>query len=105
MVLTSETSRSPRHRKFSARFLESTYRRFDVGADATDARADSPGSDGPSELESKPLLLGPGLSLALSTLPTSGSAPANCDEVDGAPVTASVTGGRDADWESIEDEG
>lgn len=79
----------------TARFYNSTYRRLDVGADATDARADSPGREGPSELDSKPLWPG------LSTLPASGNALENCDD---APVTASVIGGRDADWESIEDE-
>ena len=72
--------------------FNNTYRRLDVGADATDASADSPGRDGPKELDSKPLLLGPGLWMGLSMLATSGKAPENCDEVEDAPVAASVAG-------------
>lgn len=72
-----------------------TYRRLEVGADATDARADSPGSDGPSELgKLPPLLLLPGLRLDLSREPKSGIGPDVCDDADDAPTVASVCDGR-----------
>lgn len=73
-----------------------TYRRLDVGAEATDARADRPGSEALNELDSKPLLL------ALSRLPVSGITLANCDD---APGAASTPGWRDAGCKSIDDEG
>ena len=93
MVLGSETCQiDPWISEPPTMLFNNTYRRFDVGADATDARAESPGRDGPKELDSKPLLLGPGLWMGLSMLPTSGKAPENCDEVEDAPVAASVTG-------------
>ena len=94
IVLGSETCQIDTlgYRNLQQCLFNNTYRRFDVGADATDARADSPGRDGPKELDSKPLLLGPGLWMGLSMLPTSGKGPENCEEVEDAPVAASVTG-------------
>ena len=58
-----------------------TYRRLEVGAEATDARADRPGSDALNELDSKPKLL------ALSRLSVSGNTLANCDDAPGAAFT------------------
>ncbi|GMF81650.1 unnamed protein product [Aspergillus oryzae] len=67
----------------------STYRRLEVGADATEARADSPDSDGPRE-PGKLLPLLSLLSGLLSREPNSGSAPKYCDDADDALATASV---------------
>ena len=48
-----------------------TYRRFEVGADATDARADNPGSMGGMELHPGKVLVS-SLSLNLSSLASAG---------------------------------
>ena len=53
---------------------QKTYRRLDVGAEATDARAESPGSEAVNELDAKPGLL------ALSRLSGPGNTLANCDD-------------------------
>ena len=53
--------------------IKCTYRRFEVGADATDARADNPGSDGGIELHpGKPPLVSPSPSPDFSPAPGSG---------------------------------
>lgn len=69
--------------------LPPEFRRLEVGADATDARADSPDSDGPREPGKLPPLLSllPGL---LSREPNSGSVPKYCDDAEDALATASV---------------
>lgn len=52
-----------------------TYRKFEVGAEATDARADSPGSDEPKELAPEMSLL-PCPNFSIS--PRSGRASEDC---------------------------
>lgn len=63
-------------------------RRFDVGAEATDAKAERPGKDGPREMGKPPLL--PGLWFDLSRELNSGTVPEACEEADDAPAAASV---------------
>ncbi|KAF9890718.1 hypothetical protein FE257_005584 [Aspergillus nanangensis] len=67
-----------------------TYRKLEVGADATDAKADSPVNDCPKE-PGKPLLFVlPGLPEGLSREPNSGNVPEYCDDAEDAATPASV---------------
>lgn len=71
-----------------------THRRFEVGADATEAKTDRPGSDGPRELEKPLALVAPSSRLLSNELDArSGSAVEYCDDADEIPCAASV-----ADW-------
>lgn len=95
-----KTKRQPETRIARHHGLQ-TYRRFDVGAEATDAKAERPGKDGPREL-GKPLLP-PGLWFVLSSALKSGTVPDACDEADDAPAAASVVDCREGvsveeDW-------
>lgn len=64
---------------------------MEVGADATEAKAESPGRDGPRELgKALPLLLLLGLWVYLSRELASGSVPEYCDDADDAPAPVSV---------------
>jgi hypothetical protein len=75
-----------------------THRRFEVGADATDARTDRPGSDGPIEPENALALLIPSGLLSRELGARSGSAAKYCDDAE-TPGAVSV-----ADWLSTDEE-
>jgi hypothetical protein len=79
---------------------KNTHRRFEVGADATDARTERPGSEGPREVENAPITPVPSSGLFSRELEaSSGSVVEYCEDADEVPGAASVT-----DWLSTDEE-
>ncbi|KAL4870071.1 hypothetical protein BDV12DRAFT_195681 [Aspergillus spectabilis] len=76
-----------------------THRRFEVGADATEASTERPGRDGPRELANTLALSVPSGLLSSEVEARSGRVPEYCDDADEAPCAVSV-----ADWLAAEDE-
>lgn len=85
---------SYRARRLSRRGLDQescTHRRLEVGADATDARTDRPGSDCPRELENASALFVPSSELFSRELDArSGRVVEYCDDADDTPCAVSV---------------